>query len=87
MSPSTPSPSLQNAMSRRSLLRSAAATGAAIPLAGVLSDSGEALAAPMARQADPATLTVALNGSPSDLDPHSVYDYRSAIALRGLTRA
>src|SRR5688572_31476216 len=32
---------------------------------------------------DPTTLTIAMNGSPSDLDPHSVYDYRSAMPLRG----
>ncbi len=36
-----------------------------------------------ARQADATTLVIALNGTPSDLDPHSAYDYRSAIALRG----
>ncbi|MER3439542.1 MAG: ABC transporter substrate-binding protein [Chloroflexota bacterium] len=28
-----------------------------------------------------ATLTVATNGSPSDLDPHSGYDYRSGLAI------
>jgi peptide/nickel transport system substrate-binding protein len=40
-------------------------------------------ASPLRLQADPATLTIAMNGSPSDLDPHSVYDYRSAMPLRG----
>ena len=42
-----------------------------------------AAASPLRLQADPATLTIAMNGSPSDLDPHSVYDYRSAMPLRG----
>src|SRR5262249_28113654 len=32
---------------------------------------------------DPKTLTLALDGSPSDLDPHSCYDYRSTMAILG----
>jgi peptide/nickel transport system substrate-binding protein len=67
-------------VSRRALLRAAAA-GIAAPASqtfGVFSPRPVA-----ARQADPTTLTIAMNGSPSDLDPHSVYDYRSAMPLRG----
>jgi peptide/nickel transport system substrate-binding protein len=64
--------------SRRRLLGGAAALGLAAPLAGTLGAP-----APVQAQADPATLTIAMNGTPSDLDPHSAYDYRSAIALRG----
>ncbi len=69
-------------LSRRSLLRGAAAVGVAAPAAATRAGSGAEPAA-AARQADPATLTIAMNGSPSDLDPHSVYDYRSAMPLRG----
>ncbi|HEX3304501.1 MAG TPA: ABC transporter substrate-binding protein, partial [Thermomicrobiales bacterium] len=34
-------------------------------------------------QGDPTTLVIGLNGSPTDLDPHSQYDYRSVIPIRG----
>ena len=68
-------------LDRRSLLRRAAAAGIAVPAAGALGGLGAHTAA--ARQVDPSTLTIAVNGSPSDLDPHSVYDYRSAMPLRG----
>ena len=68
-------------LNRRSLLRRAAAAGIAVPAAGAL--GGLAPHRVNARQADPSTLTIAMNGSPSDLDPHSVYDYRSAMPLRG----
>jgi len=71
-------------LSRRSLLRGAAAVGAAVPVAASGGGSvAQPAAAAVAWQADPATLTIAMNGSPSDLDPHSVYDYRSAMPLRG----
>lgn len=60
-------------ISRRDLMRGGAALGlsAAAPRSGVRA------------QADPATLTIAVDGSPSDLDPHSGYDYRSTMAIRG----
>ncbi len=83
MHPSDAASSVRLPITRRALLRSAAVASAVVPLSEVLGGSHPALAAPSVRQADPATLTVALNGSPSDLDPHSAYDYRSAIALRG----
>lgn len=71
-------------LTRRSLLRGAAAA-TAVPALATLGgpETRSAAAAPLARQTDPATLTIAMNGSPSDLDPHSVYDYRSAMPLRG----
>ena len=71
-------------LSRRSLLRGAAAA-TAVPALSTLGDPGiqPISAAPAVRQADPGTLIIAMNGSPSDLDPHSVYDYRSAMPLRG----
>ncbi len=34
-------------------------------------------------QGDPTTLTIALDGSPADLDPHSQYEVRSTLAVRG----
>ena len=77
--------SAQNLLDRRTLLRGAAAAGIVAPAAGALAGL-TALptgAAPTLRQTDPATLLIAMNGSPSDLDPHSVYDYRSAMPLRG----
>ena len=70
-------------LNRRSLLRAAAVAGvvpATATLGGLTSVSA---ASPLRSQADPATLTIAMNGSPSDLDPHSAYDYRSAMPLRG----
>ena len=65
---------------RRHLLAGAAALsgGLAAPVAGALGGSAR-----VAAQDDVETLTIAMNGTPSDLDPHSAYDYRSAIALRG----
>ena len=71
------------AVSRRTLLRGAAA-GMAVPALAPFGDPlARVAAAPAVRQADPGTLTIGMNGSPSDLDPHSVYDYRSAMPLRG----
>lgn len=69
-------------MSRRELLRRAAAIGAAVPVVGASSRAFSPRPA-SAQASDPTTLTIALNGSPSDLDPHSAYDYRSAIVVRG----
>jgi peptide/nickel transport system substrate-binding protein len=70
-------------LNRRSLLRAAAVVGVvpATATLGGLTHVSEA--APLRSQADPTTLIIAMNGSPSDLDPHSVYDYRSAMPLRG----
>jgi len=69
------------ALNRRTLLKSAAAASVVASHAGLAYERAPRAFA--ASQADPATLTIALNGSPSDLDPHSAYDYRSAITLRG----
>ena len=80
MSPSDTDPMLRAYLTRRRLLQGAAAAGVASQVARV---PDTAHAAPLRRQSDPATLTIAMNGSPSDLDPHSVYDYRSAMPLRG----
>src|SRR3954469_20033629 len=70
-------------LNRRSLLRATAAAGV-VPATATPSGLTSVSAASSLRfQADPGTLTIAMNGSPSDLDPHSVYDYRSAMPLRG----
>ena len=68
-------------LSRRQLLRRAAAMGLAIPTAQTV--LGVAPSRAMRLQADPTTLTIGLDGSPSDIDPHSQYDYRSTLAVRG----
>ncbi len=77
-----------SALSRRALLGRATALG----LGGAALATAPALAAPAARlrparftrrQGDPTTLTIASFGSPSDLDPHSAYDYRSTMAILG----
>jgi peptide/nickel transport system substrate-binding protein len=71
---------------RRSLLKSAGAAG----LAGAAIAPGIAGAAPGSRsrpsirmQEEGDTLVIVVNGSPSDLDPHSAYDYRSVMAILG----
>lgn len=62
-------------MPRRRLLQGAATLGLGAPLA--------ATSRIASAQDDPKTLTIGLTGSPSDLDPHSQYDYRSLIPIRG----
>jgi peptide/nickel transport system substrate-binding protein len=72
---------LGDSSSRRSLLKRAAATSSlAALLGGTLGVSPTRI---VSAQATPRTLTIGLNGGPSDLDPHSQYDYRSAVAVRG----
>ncbi len=71
-------------LGRRALLARAAALGLIVPAARVIGASPGVDAASLRVQSvDANTLTIALNGSPSDLDPHSAYDYRSALPLRG----
>lgn len=85
MSPFDTARAVPSALSRRSLLRAATVVSVALPASTMLDGlrPHAAGAAPFIKQADPTALTIALNGSPSDLDPHSAYDYRSAITLRG----
>jgi peptide/nickel transport system substrate-binding protein len=78
-------------LSRRDVLRRGAALGAGgVALAACPAGAAGALpaAAPRRvlatrRQGDPTTLTIATFGSPTDLDPHSAYDYRSVLATFG----
>ena len=68
-------------VNRRALLQRVAALGVAAPAMGAFVTAAPAGAARL--QADSGTLTVVLNGSPSNLDPHAQYDYRSTLAVRG----
>lgn len=76
-------------LTRRELTRRAAALGLAVPAAGLIASGVSAAPVEKRRtrivsaQEDGATLTIALDGTPADLDPHSANDYRSALANRG----
>jgi peptide/nickel transport system substrate-binding protein len=68
-------------LSRRRLVGGLAAVGAAaLGLPGA-TPGGAAVAR---RQGEPTELTLALDGSPSDLDPHLAADQRSALAIMGI---
>jgi peptide/nickel transport system substrate-binding protein len=74
--------------SRRALMRRAAIAGAGTAAMAAMPSLAEAAGgsknASLSRQAgDPTTLVIAMDGSPSDLDPHSAYDYRSVLATLG----
>jgi peptide/nickel transport system substrate-binding protein len=75
-------PALANggSTSRRHLLKGAAALGLA---AGLPHGMASPAAAVPARQGDPKMLMIAVNGSATNLDPHSSYEYRSTLAIRG----
>src|SRR5262245_44260599 len=64
-------------ITRRQTIKGAVGLGLAAPATRTL------LGSSASAQEGGGTLTIAMNGSPSDLDPHSAYDYRSAIAVRG----
>jgi peptide/nickel transport system substrate-binding protein len=68
---------------RRAILKGAAAAGVTLPLAGLV-DPGHAYAAIARQEGNGSTLIVGLDGSPSDLDPQSQYDYRSTVVVRAL---
>jgi peptide/nickel transport system substrate-binding protein len=68
---------------RRGVLKGAAAAGLAAPLAG-LTGPTTGLAAVARQTNNGSTLIVGLDGSPSDLDPQSQYDYRSVTVVRSL---
>jgi hypothetical protein len=73
----------QSNLSRRGLLQ----WGAALGIGGAGMATGSPVVATPSRrilpQGDPATLTIVLDGSPADLDPHSQYEVRSTLAVRG----
>jgi peptide/nickel transport system substrate-binding protein len=69
-------------LTRRTVLKGAAASLAA-PLSG-LGEPSRVRAAVARQEGNGTTLIVGLDGSPSDLDPHSQYDYRSTMVVRSI---
>jgi peptide/nickel transport system substrate-binding protein len=69
-------------LTRRTVLKGAAASLAA-PLSGLVEPS-RVRAAVARQEGNGTTLIVGLDGSPSDLDPHSQYDYRSTMVVRSI---
>ncbi len=88
---STPDPEplsepLPKRCSRRRLLHAGTSLGLShlmLPerLARAAPASSQSRSTIVRRSGDPTTLVIATNGSPSDLDPHSGYDYRSGLAI------
>lgn len=75
-------------INRRGLLKGAAVAGAGAAGFPALSTSAAPSEGPTGnlrglRANDPNTLTLAMDALPTDLDPHSAYDYRSALAILG----
>lgn len=70
-------------LTRRGVLKGAAAAGLAAPLAG-LTGVNPSRAALRRQEGNGSTLILGLDGSPSDLDPHSQYDYRSTVVVRSI---
>jgi peptide/nickel transport system substrate-binding protein len=77
---------LRGRVDRRTLLKGAGAAG----MAGAVMTPAAGMAAPgttsgrrLRAQDDANTLVLAAGGSPSDIDPHSSYDYRSVLAILG----
>jgi peptide/nickel transport system substrate-binding protein len=70
-------------LTRRTVLKGAAAASLAAPLAGLVAPS-RVRAAVARQEGNDTTLIVGLDGSPSDLDPHSQYDYRSTMVVRAI---
>ena len=71
------------ALTRRTMLKGAAAAGLVAPLSGLVEPS-RVRAAVARQEGNGTTLIVGLDGSPSDLDPHSQYDYRSTMVVRAI---
>jgi peptide/nickel transport system substrate-binding protein len=70
-------------LTRRTMLQGAAAASLAGPLSGLV-ESSRVRAAVARQEGNGTTLIVGLDGSPSDLDPHSQYDYRSTMVVRSI---
>jgi len=90
--PEMPQQAATSALTRRQILRRTGALGLSLPAARALLPAAQVaasparasrLASPASVQGDAKTLTIGVNGSPSDLDPHAAYDYRSTLAIRG----
>jgi peptide/nickel transport system substrate-binding protein len=74
----------QAPLTRRTMLKGAAAAGLVAPLFGLVEPSRVQAAAVARQEGNGTTLIVGLDGSPSDLDPHSQYDYRSTAIVRAI---
>ncbi|HEX2281819.1 MAG TPA: ABC transporter substrate-binding protein, partial [Thermomicrobiales bacterium] len=70
-------------LTRRTMLKGTAAASLVAPLSGLV-DPSRVRAAVARQEGNGTTLIVGLDGSPSDLDPHSQYDYRSTIVVRAI---
>src|SRR5918997_214060 len=70
-------------LSRRHLIQGVAAAGLAAPLTGLV-DPSRVRTAVARQEGNGTTLIVGADASPSDLDPHSQYDYRSTMAIRSI---
>jgi peptide/nickel transport system substrate-binding protein len=70
-------------LTRRTLVKGAAAASLAAPLTGLVEPS-RVRAAVARQEGNGTTLIVGNDASPSDLDPHSQYDYRSTMAIRSI---
>src|SRR5215218_6734442 len=70
-------------LSRRTMLKGAAAAGLAAPLSGLIAPSA-ANAVVALQEGNGTTLIVGADASPSDLDPQSQYDYRSTMVVRSI---
>src|SRR5688500_16280605 len=70
-------------LTRRTLVKGAAAASLAAPLTGLVEPS-RVRAAVARQEGNGTTLILGLDGSPSDLDPHSQYDYRSTTVVRAI---
>lgn len=75
---------LQERASRRTALKGAAGAAAmlSIPTGGFAAPANPG-ALRSHQQGDTSLLVIATDGAPSDLDPHSAYDYRSVLAILG----
>lgn len=74
--PSNPNHRPLAAISRRNLLKGGAAIGAASALHSTPNATAQL-------QQAAKTLTIVLDGSPSTIDPHAAYDYRSILSVLG----
>src|SRR5215212_11363737 len=70
-------------LTRRAVVKGTAAAGLVAPLSGLVEPS-RVRAAVARQEGNGTTLIVGLDGSPSDLDPHSQYDYRSTMVVRAI---
>ncbi|MFT4041324.1 MAG: ABC transporter substrate-binding protein [Thermomicrobiales bacterium] len=78
-----PNKGVPGAISRRKVLQGAVAAGVAAPLVSFGGPSAMRSASAM-QDGNGSTLILGLDGSPSDLDPHSQYDYRSTTVIRSI---